>query len=79
MDHEGPAVVIARRPCVLLSRQHDEAYHIDTDTCVRCGICVRLGCPAIGVEEGQPQIDPALCTGCSLCAQACPKQAISQP
>ncbi len=79
MDHDGPAVVIARRPCVLRSRQHDEAHHIDTDACVRCGICVGLGCPAIGVEDGQPQIDPALCTGCSLCAQACPKRAISQP
>ncbi len=78
LEHEGPAVVIARRPCVLLSPQREPAYHVDTETCVRCGICVRLGCPAIGVEDAQPQIDPALCTGCSLCAQACPKDAISQ-
>jgi indolepyruvate ferredoxin oxidoreductase alpha subunit len=78
MDHDGPAVVIARRPCVLLSRDHEPAYEIDEDTCVQCGLCVRLGCPAIGVEDGQPMIDAALCTGCNLCAQVCPKDAISQ-
>jgi indolepyruvate ferredoxin oxidoreductase alpha subunit len=35
-----------------------------------------LGCPAIIKEDGKTIIDPALCTGCGICAQVCPYKAI---
>ncbi len=79
-----PAVVIAQCPCVLVSRKRDKPYVIDEDKCIRCGLCVRIGCPAIGVrptddpKKPQPFIDSDLCVGCALCAQTCPKAAISQ-
>ncbi|MEN6547516.1 MAG: indolepyruvate ferredoxin oxidoreductase subunit alpha [Armatimonadia bacterium] len=84
VDSEGPAVLIARRPCILISRERGAAFAIDEELCIQCGACLRLGCPAISAYENaqgkrQPVIDATMCTGCSLCAQVCPKQAIAQP
>ena len=47
--------------------------------CLACGCeqCIKLlGCPAIGVIEGEVTIDRTQCPGCGLCAQICPAQAI---
>jgi indolepyruvate ferredoxin oxidoreductase alpha subunit len=81
MDLDAPAVVIAKSPCVLLSRERGPDHEVRDVKCVQCGACLRIGCPAIYTkphESGrqQPVIDPSLCTGCTLCAQVCPKDAI---
>jgi indolepyruvate ferredoxin oxidoreductase alpha subunit len=83
MDHDGPSVVIARCACILISRDRQPAHAINEPECVQCGMCLRLGCPAISSieregERPQPVIDPALCTGCSLCVQVCPRNAITR-
>ena len=45
--------------------------------CGNCSACVDLfGCPAFYVEDGQIEIDPALCVVCGVCAQFCPNDAI---
>ena len=84
---EAPAVVIARRECVLLPavRPTWQALQVDSARCVACGLCLQVGCPALrqGVEltaNGRPktEIDPLLCTGCEICAQVCNKQAIAR-
>ncbi len=36
----------------------------------------RLGCPGVYLDEGKVQIDTAQCTGCAVCAQICPENAI---
>ena len=47
------------------------------DKCIGCLKCVRsLGCPAIVRDGKRVLIDAGLCTGCSLCAQICPVNAI---
>jgi indolepyruvate ferredoxin oxidoreductase alpha subunit len=55
------------------------------DKCNGCTICFRIGCPAILKSEelderyGRPKalIDESLCTGCEVCAQVCPRDAIT--
>ncbi|MCL5291851.1 MAG: indolepyruvate ferredoxin oxidoreductase subunit alpha [Actinobacteria bacterium] len=68
--HEGPAVVISRRPCVLLEKKTNVAYLVD-ESCTDCRRCLRLGCPAISKVEGGVVIDAALCYGCGVCAGLC--------
>ena len=35
-----------------------------------------LGCPAINKENGNIIIDDTACSGCGVCVQICPKNAI---
>ncbi len=72
----GPSVIIFKRPCALLVKAHPAAYAIDENTCKNCGMCSRLGCPAIEKQAGHPVINAALCNGCGLCARVCPFTAI---
>lgn len=71
-------VVIFRSPCVLLSRAKDAPFMVAG--CTGCGVCLSLGCPAIGKEEGTglSYIDADLCIGCGQCAQYCKFNAIVQ-
>jgi NADPH-dependent glutamate synthase beta subunit-like oxidoreductase/dihydroorotate dehydrogenase/ferredoxin len=48
------------------------------DLCVLCGNCARCPYLAITLDENSlPYTDPALCIGCSICAQKCFVDAIS--
>lgn len=71
-----PAVVIAERPCVLLEPRKSNPLTIDSLRCNGCGLCQRLGCPAISVEKNLAHIDEVLCTGCGLCTQVCARKAV---
>jgi len=84
IESPEPAVVIARRACVLLSRARAAPPRHDPDVCVRCGRCISLGCPALsavhdGGERPLPEINQALCTGCLLCTQVCRVGALQAP
>lgn len=82
LDSDEAWVLIAQSPCVLISKERAPAVGIDQELCVRCGLCLRLGCPALGAQptddpdKPQPVVDEALCMGCRLCLQTCPKGAI---
>jgi indolepyruvate ferredoxin oxidoreductase alpha subunit len=83
---EGPAVIISRRECALLpvARAQWTALTVDEARCNGCGLCFRVGCPAIVSSDRMDAktgralawIDPLLCTGCEICAQVCARQAI---
>ncbi len=75
---EGVSVIIARRPCVLLDKKRDVPYHVVEDDCIHCGICMKIGCPAICLDEKAARIMPELCVGCGQCAGICPKKAIQR-
>ncbi len=80
IEFEGPAVVIIEGPCALQYGLRKPPFAVDAATCIACGACLRLGCPAISAQERDrkrwPQIDALLCVGCGLCAQVCPTGAI---
>ena len=85
---DGPSVIITKRPCVqLLKGVPHDTYTSDKETCIGCGMCLKLGCPAISQGDIIPSkhtrkvkrntlIDPTLCAGCSLCEQVCKPNAI---
>jgi indolepyruvate ferredoxin oxidoreductase alpha subunit len=83
-DAEGPAVVITKWPCVLKKLGAEErelypptkdVYYINQDECKNCKICTKTGCVAI-TNGDKVEISEAMCTGCSLCQQTCPFNAI---
>jgi len=67
-----PSVIISRRPCALLKYvKHKPALKVDTDKCVGCQSCMRIGCPAISIKNGKAAVDTTLCVGCGVCSQLC--------
>jgi indolepyruvate ferredoxin oxidoreductase alpha subunit len=81
----GPAVVIARHPCVLEEARRTGKKPAPppqiTEACDGCGFCVeRFECPALvmNADKTRVEIDPILCVGCGVCIQVCPKGAIQK-
>ncbi len=75
----GPAVVIARRACMLLPEVkalERVAYWVKEDECIQCEYCMESGCPALVWERDYPEIRDWECVGCAICAQLCPVDAI---
>jgi indolepyruvate ferredoxin oxidoreductase alpha subunit len=67
------SVIVFRAPCALLVREKGDPYAVDEDACTKCGVCVKLGCPAIGRDEStrKAYIDVSVCVGCGQCVQVC--------
>ncbi len=69
---DEPSVIISRRPCALLKYvKHKKPIIADSDKCVGCKACMKIGCPAISIIDKKAHIDNTLCTGCGVCAQLC--------
>ena len=74
-----PSVIISRRPCALLKTvKHKPPLHVDTDKCIGCKSCMKIGCPAISMKNGKAIVDQTQCVGCEVCSQLCPKGAFSR-
>jgi indolepyruvate ferredoxin oxidoreductase alpha subunit len=83
---DGPSVLIARDECALLpsARKRWLPLEVIAEKCNGCTMCFRIGCPAIlksdeldeKTQRPKALIDPLLCTGCEVCAQVCPWNAI---
>ncbi len=74
------SVVITRRPCVMVVRPRPGAVaKLDPSLCISCRRCMSLGCPAISFHDGRPVVNSLLCyPECRLCADVCPKGALSK-
>ena len=83
---DEPSVLVVVEPCALLPEQRKKwhALEVLADVCNGCGYCFRISCPALlksaeldeKTQRPKALIDPVLCTGCGLCAQICPRDAI---
>ena len=74
-----PSVIISRRPCALLKNvKHKPPLHVDSDKCIGCKSCMKIGCPAISMKNGKAFVDQTQCVGCEICSQLCPKKAFAR-
>ena len=73
----GVKAIIFKSPCVVLAKPQAHSK-VDPNKCVGCQRCVKqLGCPGLVPKGDKVVIDESLCTGCTLCEQVCPFDAIS--
>ncbi len=70
------SVVIAQKPCALLDKTPKTAVCVEN--CKNCGLCMKLGCPAISKTQDGIKIDRSQCMGCGVCAQVCPFHSITK-
>jgi indolepyruvate ferredoxin oxidoreductase alpha subunit len=85
IHRDSPSVIVVQGACMLLKHKPVklmEPYRTDRDVCTNCGMCLRVGCPAISRKDGSPDekpiIDVSQCTGCDLCFQVCQFDAIGR-
>jgi indolepyruvate ferredoxin oxidoreductase, alpha subunit len=80
-NDKGPAVILARRECLLFSKIKDE----DTrdmaplaESCTGCALCTKsFDCPGSYFDDAKEKIciDEGLCIRCGICYYACPTAA----
>jgi indolepyruvate ferredoxin oxidoreductase alpha subunit len=80
LSTKGVSVIIAREFCTLyrktLKLPSRKPFHVSSK-CRNHRVCVdQLGCPAFSIKNGRVTIDADRCTGCAVCAQICPENAI---
>ena len=87
MAKDVPTVIITKWPCVLKKMRQQDRDRFDLspkkcavkqDQCRNCKACVGCGCPAIHSTDAAVTIDSVSCTGCGVCAQICPFDAIEE-
>ncbi len=80
INHKGVSVIISEEICALyanaLKLPKRKPFSI-TDKCKNHKTCIdSLACPAFYIWNDRVKIDANLCTGCAVCAQICPENAI---
>lgn len=71
------SVIVVKQPCVLLDKSKKPFLKIDG--CVGCKQCMKLGCPAISLDDtGHAVIDRTVCVGCNVCKGMCRIGAIKE-
>ncbi len=80
VSSEELTVIIAKAPCALLKGQKFPFfYNINNEKCKKCGLCLKIGCPAISkTKDGFVKIDSTSCNGCGLCSNYCKFNAIEK-
>ncbi|MDL2217411.1 indolepyruvate ferredoxin oxidoreductase subunit alpha [Christensenellaceae bacterium OttesenSCG-928-M15] len=66
------SLIITRRPCALIIKPTGKHMECNLEKCKDCGMCMKIGCPAIRKQEYGVKIDETQCVACGLCARVCP-------
>jgi len=77
VEAPGLGVIVALAPCVLTVRERAGAVVVDEEACNLCGLCLKLGCPALAARDEAVVVTDA-CTGCALCVEVCKRGALSR-
>lgn len=80
LNFKGVSVIISKEMCTLyaksLKKPMGKPFYI-SDKCKNHRVCVNeLACPAFYLKDNKVNIDSVRCSGCSVCAQICPENAI---
>ena len=59
LDAGQQPAIVTRRPCLLIKRDkfRKGMCHVNADKCRSCRSCLKVGCPAISLENGKAVID----------------------
>jgi indolepyruvate ferredoxin oxidoreductase alpha subunit len=80
INYKGVSVIISEEICALYANALKLPKHKPfsiTDKCKNHRTCMdSLACPAFYIWNDRVKIDANLCTGCAVCAQICPENAI---
>ncbi len=82
MAYDGISVIISQEFCPLFAKatkqmRKTKPFRVNHDKCKNHRNCINdLACPAMFLEDEKVSINKNLCTGCSVCAQVCPENAI---
>ncbi len=84
LEAEEASVVITKYPCVLQFKIKRPIFQVDSELCIGCKACLKVGCMALNLTvdasgDRKVEIDPAQCNGCGVCAQMCKEDAIKRP
>mgnify|MGYP002628900178 CR=1 FL=1 len=80
--YDGISVIISEEMCALFGKATKQIkkarpFYINHEKCKNHQICVqKLACPAMYLDGDRVEINKDLCTGCMVCAQTCPENAI---
>ncbi|UCG38737.1 MAG: indolepyruvate ferredoxin oxidoreductase subunit alpha [bacterium] len=85
INRDAPSVIVVQGACMLLRNRPvkmEKPHFIVEEECTDCGMCLRIGCPAIFRKDASPDEKPVIdrdqCTGCDLCFQVCAFDAIKR-
>ena len=80
LNYKGVSVIISEEPCALYAKALKMPQHKPfriSEKCKDHRECInQMACPAFYIWDEKVNIDPDLCTGCAVCAQICPENAI---
>jgi len=76
-ESSEPWLIVSKAPCPLhMKKPLGEPLSVKAETCKKCNICLRLGCPGLEKAGDQIRINDILCAGCKMCQNVCPAKAI---
>lgn len=76
VERNEPSLIITNRPCFMIEIERGTPVEIDSELCRMCGVCLKLGCPALVKKKEHVEVNPILCVGCGVCEQVCRFDAI---